>query len=81
VKGQADKVYKLRKSLYGLKQSPRAWNRRIDCYLVGQKFMKCESEHGVYVKHILVDRLLILFLYVDDLLVTGPNEGDIEEFK
>lgn len=81
VKGQAGKVYKLRKSFYGLKQSPRAWNRRIDCHLIGQKFMKCESEHGVYVKHISVDKLLILCLYVDDLLVTSPNEGDIEEFK
>ena len=33
VKGQEDKVLKLKKALYGLKQAPRAWNSRIDKYL------------------------------------------------
>lgn len=30
VKGQEDKVLKLKKALYGLKQASRAWNSRID---------------------------------------------------
>jgi len=29
VKGQEDKVYHLKKTLYGLKQATRAWNARI----------------------------------------------------
>ena len=33
VKGEEDKVLKLKKALYGLKQAPRAWNARIDKYL------------------------------------------------
>ena len=32
VKGNEDKVLKLKKALYGLKQAPRAWNSRIDKY-------------------------------------------------
>lgn len=32
VKGQKDKVLKLKKAPYGLKQAPGAWNSRIDKY-------------------------------------------------
>lgn len=32
--GHKDKVYKLKKVLYGLKQMPRAWNARIDNYFL-----------------------------------------------
>ena len=35
VKGQEDKVLKLKNSLYGLKQAPRAWNSRINKYFSG----------------------------------------------
>ncbi|RDY09361.1 GDSL esterase/lipase, partial [Mucuna pruriens] len=30
---EGNMVYKLKKTLYGLKQTPRAWNRRIDSFL------------------------------------------------
>jgi len=50
IKGKHDMVYKLHKALYGLKHAPRAWNKRIDSFLVQQNFVKCKSEYGVYVK-------------------------------
>jgi hypothetical protein len=30
IKGDEEKVLKLKKALYGLKQAPRAWNSRIE---------------------------------------------------
>ena len=30
IKEEAKKVYKLHKAMYGLKQTPRAWNKKID---------------------------------------------------
>lgn len=32
-KGQESKVYKLHKALYGLKKSPKDWNKKIDGFL------------------------------------------------
>jgi hypothetical protein len=64
-----------------LKQSPRAWNKRIDAVLIKQKFAKCANEHGVYVRAATLSKLLIVCLYVDDLLVTGSNEEEITSFK
>lgn len=48
--GQEEKVYRLRKAIYGLKQAPRAWNKKIDSFLSQIGFIKCTSEHGVYLK-------------------------------
>jgi len=74
------KVYKLKKALYGLKQAPRAWNKRIDKFLYGIGFMKCISEHGVYVKRT-KGNIISICLYVDDLLISGNNEECIESCK
>jgi len=37
-------VCKFQKSLYGLKQSPRAWNQKLDAFLKSIEFMKSEVD-------------------------------------
>jgi len=39
-----DRVLRLRQALYGLKQSPRAWEQELGKFLVGQGFKRCVSE-------------------------------------
>ncbi|KAJ4719087.1 Retrovirus-related Pol polyprotein from transposon TNT 1-94 [Melia azedarach] len=80
VKGQEDKVLKLRKALYGLKQAPRAWNSRIDKYFQKNGFTKCPYEHALYIK-IKDEDILIVCLYVDDLIFTGSNPSLFDDFK
>lgn len=81
VKGKEHQVFRLRKALYGLKQALRAWNKRIDSFFSRLKFIKCTVEHGVYVKGGMGEDMIIICLYVDDLLVTGSNLKEINEFK
>ena len=78
--GEERKVYRLHKALYGLKQAPRAWNKKIYGFLREKEFVKCKSEHGVYVRRN-KSELLILCLYVDDLLIIGSCKKGIEDFK
>ncbi|RVW46097.1 Retrovirus-related Pol polyprotein from transposon RE1 [Vitis vinifera] len=80
IKGKEEKVYLLKKALYGLRQAPRAWYNRIDTHLLTLGFHKSLSEFTLYIKKIEED-ILIVSLYVDDLLVTGSNAGFVNKFK
>ena len=61
---------RLKKSLYGLKQAPGAWYAKIDGFLLPLSFVRCNSDPNVYLK-LIHGSLMIIFLYVDDLLITG----------
>jgi len=50
MKGYKDKVLKLNKVLYGLKQTLRAWYSRIDGYFLKNRFIKCPNEYVIYIK-------------------------------
>ena len=75
-KGAEHKVYRLHKALYGLKQVPRAWYEKIHLYPVAHRFKNSPTKSTLYVYKDGAD-LLILNLYVDDLLITSPNEDKI----
>ena len=63
-------VCRLKKSLYGLKQTPKAWYAKIDGFLLSLSFVQCKSDPNVYLK-LIHGYLMIIVLYVDDLLITG----------
>ncbi|RVW56491.1 Retrovirus-related Pol polyprotein from transposon TNT 1-94 [Vitis vinifera] len=55
-----NKVCRLRKSLYGLKQSPRAWFERFTKVVKGYRFVQCQSDHTLFVKHFPEGKLAII---------------------
>jgi hypothetical protein len=63
-------VCRLKKSLYVVKQDPRAWYAKMDSYLLSQNFVCCKSNLNVYMLKT-TDSLLFLVLYVDDLMIIG----------
>ena len=73
-------VCRLNKSLYGLKKAPRAWYAKIDGFLLSLSFVWCKSNPNVYLKLIHCS-LMIIFLYVDDLLITGSLKKEIASLK
>ncbi|RVW76011.1 Retrovirus-related Pol polyprotein from transposon RE1 [Vitis vinifera] len=74
---QCQKVCKLKKSLYGLKQSPRAWFRRFTKSMRAFGYHQSNSDHTLFLKkqH---GKITTLVVYVDDMVVTG---NDPEERK
>jgi hypothetical protein len=78
--GNSNKVLKLEKALYGLRQAPRAWNAKLDKELIALGFVRSKLEHAVY-KRSSSKSFLIVGVYVDDLIISGPSVGDILKFK
>jgi hypothetical protein len=75
-----DKVLKLNKALYGLRQAPMAWNAKLDSGLMKLSFVRNPLEHAVY-RRSDKNGLLIVGVYVEDLIITGSNKASIELFK
>ncbi|SGY22505.1 BQ5605_C065g12802 [Microbotryum silenes-dioicae] len=73
-----DKVLRLRRSIYGLKQAGRIWNRHIDASLRDLGYTATGTDHCVYSR--LDDRQHphYIALYVDDLLMISPDLAEIE---
>ncbi|RVW78478.1 Retrovirus-related Pol polyprotein from transposon TNT 1-94 [Vitis vinifera] len=76
-----NKVCRLRKSLYSLKQSPRAWFELFTKVVKGYGFVQCQSDHTLFVKHFPEGKLAIIIVYVDDIILTGDHEEKIDLLK
>ena len=66
-------LLKLEKALYGLKQSPLQWYRTIANHLQSIGFVRCTTDRCLFKRND-----TILLLYVDDIIVTGKSESDID---
>ena len=66
--GQEHMECKLHKSIYGLKQASRSWNKRFDQVIKSFGFNQNEEEPYVYRK-MQDDIMVFLILYVDDILL------------
>ena len=62
-------VFKLLKSIYGIKQAPRDWYKMINNFLINRlKLQRSSFDHCLYYS-INNDNIILLLLYVDDLLI------------
>ncbi|GKF87328.1 retrotransposon protein, putative, ty1-copia subclass [Tanacetum coccineum] len=65
-----NRVCKLQRSIYGLKQASRQWNKRFDEEIKKFRFTQNRDEPCVYRKASGSD-VVFLILYVDDILIMG----------
>jgi hypothetical protein len=73
-------VCKIHKSLYGLKQSPRAWNQKLDTFFKSVEFMKSEANPSVYVTQV-GDVKFFIVVYVDDLILVCNDQNKLLHIK
>ena len=75
------KICKLEKALYGLKQSPRAWFERFTQFVKREGYNQAQSDHTLFTKHSKEGKIAILIVYVDDIILTGNDQMEIEVLK
>jgi hypothetical protein len=67
-------IVRLKKALYGLKQAPRLWHTHINEFLLLIGFTQSTADPNLY----LMDNILLLLRYVDDILICGDNVTTIK---
>ena len=77
--GKENLVCKLTKSLYGLKQSARAWNTKINEVMLSNGFQQSKADQCLYSKfeH---NKWMYVLLYVDDLIAVHEDDDAIRQF-
>ncbi|CAI7856378.1 unnamed protein product [Closterium sp. NIES-53] len=74
------RILKLKRTLYGLKQSPRGWYKHIGDFLLQHGFARSECNSTLYVLKE-GEKQLVLLLYFDDLLLFSDSKDLIREVK
>ena len=74
-------VCRLRRSLYGLKQSPRAWFSRFSSVVQEFGMFRSTADHSVFYHHNSSGQCIYLVVYVDDIVITGSDQNSIQKLK
>jgi Reverse transcriptase (RNA-dependent DNA polymerase) len=77
--GKKDMVLRLKKSLYGLKQAPRNWSIRLKNFIVDKLgYSPTVSDQCLYWRRSRTGRLMMLFVFVDDIQSSFHRDDQIE---
>ncbi|KAA0067119.1 Cysteine-rich RLK (receptor-like protein kinase) 8 [Cucumis melo var. makuwa] len=74
-------VCKLQKSLYGLKQSPKAWFDRFTTFVKSQEYGQGHFYHTLFTKVSKTGKIAILIVYMDDIVLTVDDQTEISQLK
>ncbi|GJV55060.1 putative ribonuclease H-like domain-containing protein [Tanacetum coccineum] len=75
-----DKVYKVKKALYGLHQAPRAWYETLSTYLMENGFRRGTIDKNLFIKKI-KNNILLVQVYVDDIIFRSTNKSLSTKFE
>jgi hypothetical protein len=70
-------VWKLKKSIYGLKQLARLWHIEVDKHLKSIGFVKTYGDECVFFRQ-QHDRTSVIYLHVDNMIITGSNIDNVK---
>jgi len=81
VPGNEHKVLRLKKAIYGLKQAARAWWHELDRSLKALGFSCLYADAGIFAAKHADGTMVIILVYVDDIILTGPNAAQVMSKK
>ena len=79
--GESGLVCRLCRSLYGLKQSPRAWFDRFSSVVQEFGVLRSTAGHSVFYHHNSSGQCIYLVVYVDDIVITVSDQDGIQKLK
>ena len=79
VKGKENLVCRLKKSLYGLKQSPRCWGKVFQQYMESLGFFQSAADPCVFIQ--MDNSITIVAVYVDDLTLMTSELDQMVQLK
>jgi hypothetical protein len=79
--GQENKVCRLKKAIYGLKQASRTWNQQFHGVLSELGFTRTYADAGIYANHQRKGDPIYVILYVDDITIMGTSLKAINTLK
>ena len=79
--GKENLVCRLKKSLYGLKQSPRQWYKHFNSYTLKINSRRCLKDCCFYYHAFENGMITLLLLYVDDMLIACQDMSRIQKLK
>jgi len=74
------KICYLKKAIYGLKQSPRAWFKKFSLIIFVIEFYRCHSDHSVFVRRT-NSSIVVLTIYIDDILLIDNDSARLLDTK
>ena len=77
--GKEELVCKLKKLLYGLKQSPRCWNEKLCNHLKSLGFKESGADPCVFIRQ--GKKIDIIAVYVDDLILIAETSEEMQLLK
>ena len=73
-------VCKLNKSIYGLKQAARNWNKSLESFLLSIEFQRSKSDSCLFTRKESQGHTYVL-TWVDDIIVCSPDEQTVKDLK
>jgi hypothetical protein len=80
ITNDSNKVCKLIKSLYGLKQASRQWYAKLTSLLLAHGYQQAHSDHSLFTKHD-QSHFTLLLVYVDDVILAGNSMTEFSYIK
>jgi Reverse transcriptase (RNA-dependent DNA polymerase)/Integrase core domain len=80
VRGKEKLVYKLNRSVYGLREAPRLWNQELDKFLRSQGLKPSSVDPCIYFKSTPKGKLYLL-CHVDDMPIAATDRGELDQLK